>query len=256
MKIYGLDLSLDHCAVVTLDKQGKGINYLYTTTSKKMAEADSKHSFLLSKKVKDESKDTFRLRRMNEIAEVLLMFLIHNNDFDKFFHDITSSAYFSIEGYAYASQTTSICQIAELTGFLKQKIFEGGGNIRIHDPLTVKLFAVNTGKCLKKDIVEAAQKVFDIPECLIKRKKKKIKGIKSKVKGKVKSQIDIIEEFDGPATDVADAYFLAKMVQVELKLRRGEVTIAELSENERRIFLRVTKAYPVNILARSFICKE
>lgn len=241
MKIYGLDLSLDHCGVVTLNNRGQVANYLYTTTSKKMAEADSKHSFLLSKKAKDESKDIFRLRRVNEISHALLEYD------DEFFYKVAPNLYYSIEGYAYASQTTSICQIAELTGNIKHMIFGGGGSIRIHDPLTVKLFAVNTGKCLKKDIVEAARKAFDIPECLIKRKQ---------IKKKIKGQIEKIEEFDGPATDIADAYFLAKMVQVELKLRSGKVTLAELSENERRIFLRVTKAYPVNILDRPFISKN
>jgi hypothetical protein len=239
MKIYGMDLSLDHAGVVSLNKEGVVTNYLYTTTSKKLASVDSKHSYLLSKKAKDESKDVFRLRRMGEIAVALL-------NFDNgFFYKVTPSTYTSIEGYAYSSQTTSICQIAELTGFLKHMIFEGGGNIRIHDPLTVKLFAVNTGKCLKKDIVEKARIAFNIPEELIKKKKiKKKKGDEP------------IEEYDGPATDLADAYFLARMVQTELKLRKGQVTLAELPENERRIFLRVTKAYPVNILDRPFICKN
>lgn len=240
MKIHGLDLSLDHCGIVTLNKQGNVNNYLYTTTSKKMAEADSKHSFLLSKKAKDESKDVFRLRRINEISEAMLEY-----DAEFFYRGRPKSKYVSIEGYAYASQTTSICQIAELTGNIKHRIFRGGGIIRIHDPLTVKLFAVNTGRCLKKDIVKAARKAFTIPECLIKRKQIKKKG-----------QTEKIEEYDGPATDVADAYFLAKMVQVELELRSGKITLAELSENERRIFLRVTKAYPVNLLSRPFICEE
>lgn len=238
MKIYGLDLSLDHAGVVSINKEGLVTNYLYTTTSKKMASVDSKHSYLLSKKAKDESKDIFRLRRMAEIAVALLNFD------DGFFYKVTPSTYTSIEGYAYSSQTTSICQIAELTGFLKHMIFEGGGNIRIHDPLTVKLFAVNTGKCLKKDIVEKARESFDIPEDLIKKKKIKKKGFEP------------IEEYDGPATDLADAYFLARMVQIELELRKGKITLGELSDNKRRIFLRVTKAYPVNILDRPFICKN
>jgi len=238
-KILGLDISLDHSGVVTLNKDGKVVDYLYTTTSKKLSEVDPKHSFLLSKKGKEESKDVFRLRRLREIASALLEYD------DGFFFKIVPNMYFSIEGYAYSSKTTSICQIAELTGFLKQMIFAGGGKLRIHDPLTVKLFAVSKGKCLKKDIVLEALKAFTIPDGLIKRKKVKVKG-----------QDEKIEEYDGPATDIADAYFLARMVFMELKLRSGKVMLDKLPENERRIFLRVTKAYPVNILARPFICKE
>lgn len=235
MKIFGLDISLDHGGVVVLDENGKVTDYRYLTIVKKMADVDPDHSILLSKREKDEAKDVFRLRRMVEYAErvwnVQPTTCIHNS-------------YYSIEGYSYASKSTSICQIAELTGYIKRRLFEDGGKIRIHDPLTVKLFATGRGNCMKKDVVENAALWFDIPEGLVKRKKiKKKSGEK-------------IEEFDGPATDLADAFFLAKMLYTELKLRSGELLLKQLSEKERRIFLRVTKAYPVNILDRQFICKE
>lgn len=235
MKIFGLDISLDHGGVVVLDKNGKVVDYRYLTTVKKMADVDPDHSILLTKQWKDESKDVFRLRRMIEYSQrvwnVQPTTCIHNS-------------YYSIEGYSYASRSTSICQIAELTGYIKRRLFEDEGKIRIHDPLTVKLFATGKGNCLKKDVVEAVESGwFDIPEGLVKRKKiKKKSGEK-------------IEDFDGPATDLADAFFLAKMLYTELKLRDGLVTLSNLSEKERRIFLRVTKAYPVNLLDRPFICK-
>ncbi len=237
MKIFGLDISLDHGGVVVLNDDGMVIDYLYLTTTKKIAEVDSEHSHLLSKIKKDESKDVFRLRRMSEYAEALVGFENRICTFPP------QPEYFSIEGYSYSSQTTSICQIAELTGYLKRLIFTGGGNIRIHDPLTVKLFALNNGKCMKKDIVKVAPDFF--PEGLIKKKMIKKKGMSEK-----------IEEYDGPATDLADAFFLALMLYKELKLRSGEVMLNKLSEGHRRIFLRTTKAYPVNILDRPFICKD
>jgi len=239
MKIYGLDISLDHGGAVVLNN-GIISNYCYLTTTKKMAEIDPSHSILLSKRGKDEAKETFRLRRMNEYLHGLMNFERKSR---KGFGPI-KHPYYSIEGYSYASQSTSICQIAELTGYLKHMIFEGGGHIRIHDPLTVKLFATNKGNSRKKKVVEQALLEFNIPKDLIK---------KSRVK---KKNSEPYEEYDGPATDIADAYFLAKMLYVELKLRSGEVTLDKLPENERRIFLRVTKAYPVNLLSRPFICKE
>jgi len=238
MKIFGLDISPDHSGVVCLNEDGSVFDYTYLTTTKKLLEVDPEHAALLSKKGKDESKDIFRLRRMNEYLEHLM-------DFERKVSTSLFPSYYSIEGYAYRSKTTSICQIAELTGYLKHMIFEGGGKIRIHDPLTVKLFATNSGRCLKKDIVEKAALWFDIPEGLVKKKQIKKKGFANK-----------IEEFDGPATDLADAFFLAKMLYTELRLRDGSITIGNLSEKERRIFLRVTKAYPVNILDRPFVCKE
>jgi hypothetical protein len=237
MKIFGLDISLDHGGVVCLNKDGSVSNYLYLTTTKKMADVDPDHGIFLSKKGKDESKDVFRLRRMNEYLGAMM-------DFERKVSVSLFPSYYSVEGYSYASQSTSMCQIAELTGYLKHMIFEGGGHIRIHDPLTVKLFATGKGNCMKKDVVEQALLEFDIPNDLIKRKKIKKKGL-----------IEKIEEFDGPATDIADAYFLARMVHIELKLRSGELTLDRLREKHRRIFLRTSRMYPVNMLDREFIQK-
>jgi len=242
MRIYGLDISLDHGGFVILDEVGNVLNYAYITSTKKSADIDPEHSILLSKIGKGEPKETFRLRRMGEYQKGLHNFLHLSNLPPQF---MVGQDYYSVEGYSYASQTTSICQIAELTGYLKHMIFEGGGKIRVHDPLSVKLFATNKGNCLKKDVVEKAQLVFDIPEGLIKKKMIKKKKL-----------LASIEEFDGPATDIADAYFLARMVYRELTLRNGDVRLNQLGENERRIFLRVTKAFPVNLLSRSFICKK
>lgn len=241
MKIFGLDISLDHGGAVALNEDGSVFDYLYLTTTKKLFEVDPSHSVFLSKKGKDESKDTFRLRRMQEISSGLLKFD------DRFFYKVASNLYFSIEGYSYASKSTSICQIAELTGYLKHMIFLGGGKIRIHDPLSVKLFATGKGNASKKEVV--VHSFDDFPDALIQRKMIKKKGKTSLPPSQW------WEEYDGPATDIADAYFLARMLYTELKLRSGKLTLDKLPENERRIFLRVTKAYPINLLDRSFICK-
>jgi len=236
MRIFGLDLSLDHGGVVCLNKDGSVLDYCFFTSIKKFLTIDPDHAILLSKRGKEESKDTFRLRRMKEYLEKLM----------EFEHKVSTSlfsSYYAIEGYSYLSQTTSICQIAELTGYLKYALFEGGGSIRIHDPLSVKLFATGIGNCSKKDIVKQARFNFNIPEGLIKKvvKKSKKKGVQ--------------EEFDGPGTDIADSYFLARMLYMELQVRQGSILLDQLSEGERRVFLRVTKAHPVNLLDRKFIQK-
>lgn len=237
MFVFGLDISLDHGGVVVLDKAREGeIRDWYALTDvKKYYDICPDHVLLLSKQNKDELKDTFRLRRMKEYLDIIDTIICRSWNIP---------VYFSIEGYSYASQSTSICQIAELTGYLKQAIFEQGGYIRIHDPLSVKLFATNNGSSMKKEIVEKALKWINVPEGLIKRKQ-----VVKRNNGKV-------EEFDGPATDIADAYFLAKMLYFELMVREGKLILEHLSEGERRVFLRTTKMYPVNLLSRPFICQE
>jgi len=238
MRIFGLDISLDHGGMVVLDICGKVFDYCFFTDIKNYAKVDPDHLILLSKKKKEEPKETFRLRRLNEYLNGLW-------DLQRRVKISWNSSlyYFSIEGYSYASQSTSICQIAELTGYLKHMIFEGGGYIRIHDPLTVKLFSTGKGNCTKKEVVEKALPYFKISEGLIKRKV-------------VKKEDKKVEEFNGPSTDLADAYFLARMLYTELMLRKGTLTLDKLSENERRIFLRTTKAHPVNLLDRPFIRKD
>jgi len=236
MVVIGLDISLDHAGIVALCDGGGVLDYCALTTVKKDSAADPRRVFLLSKQGKDESKDTFRLRRMKEISNFVSVFIDSVSD-------KVDSLYFSIEGYSYASYSTSICQIAELTGYLKYMLFDMGGYLRIHDPLSVKLFATGKGNCLKRDVVERAGKYLKFPESLIKKKQKKIRG-------------KLVEEYDGLCTDLADAYFLARMLWTELQIRSGEIGLEQLSDGERRIFLRVTKGYPVNILDRPFICKE
>jgi len=231
MKIIGLDISLNHGGVVVLDESGEVESYLFSTTIKKYAKVDFDHCLLLQQQGKEESKDSYHLRKIGSYLTVLN---IYTSAFD------LRKTYISIEGYSYGSLSTAICQIAELTGCIKRELFEKGCKIRVHDPLSVKLFATGKGICLKKDIVKQAKKHFTFPDGLIKEEKKKTK-------------YGAILEYGGPGTDLADAYFLARMLYVELMIRKGILKLDQLSEGERRIFLRTTKMYPVNILDRPFI---
>ncbi len=43
------------------------------------------------------------------------------------------------------------------------------------------------------------------------------------------------------------------MCRTELRLRAGTLTLADLPDEERRIFLRVTKPFPLNVLDRPWI---
>ena len=64
------------------------------------------------------------------------------------------------------------------------------------------------------------------------------------------------DDLDGPLTDIVDAYFLAKLIWIELQVRSGEICLKDLPEHQILTFNRVTKAYPVNLLARPFITKN
>jgi hypothetical protein len=52
--------------------------------------------------------------------------------------------------------------------------------------------------------------------------------------------------------DLCDAYGLARLLLLELELRSGITKLSDLNEIEIRVFNRITKAFPVNLLDRDF----
>ena len=56
-----------------------------------------------------------------------------------------------------------------------------------------------------------------------------------------------------PGSDVADAYFLLDMLEWEIKVRKDPLQLKLLNEKQLQVFNRCTKAYPENLLNRSFV---
>lgn len=240
--VLGIDLSLNHWALCQIDyKTGNVVSYAYMSDKKNMYKADSGNSTYLVPRDKKggENLENFEERRKDFSINTLFKHITHEHRVDKY-----SDRYITIEGYAYASSTRSLCQLAEVSGIVKMMLYNSNIYVRIHDPLTVKLYATGRGHCLKKDVIAAAAVCgFNIHSSLIKHTKKKIKDT-------------TVEEYDGIGTDLADSFFLARILRTELMLRAGIVTLENLPDNERSIFLRVTKAFPENILSRPFIHRE
>ena len=65
-----------------------------------------------------------------------------------------------------------------------------------------------------------------------------------------------LPEFKSPRNDIQDAWYIAKLLQLEIKLRSGLIMLHDLPEHEIVVFNRCTKKYPVNLLARDFLQKE
>ena len=242
--LFGIDFSLNHWAICRVDYlTGSCLDYRYMTCTKKEYNQNAANAFLLEgqDKKNGEGKETYGERRRAFSVQILFKYIMDIlNGLEKAPEDV----YVSIEGYAYAASTRGLCQIAEATGLLKTMLYNQGIKLRIHDPLSVKLYASGGGACLKKTIVLAAKDLgFHISESLLKVKRKKIKGLE-------------VEEYDGVGTDLADSFFLARILRTELMLRDGIASLENLKECERKIFLRVTKAFPENILSRDFIQKE
>jgi hypothetical protein len=226
--VIGCDISLNHGGFCLFDVDGSVISWMFFHDVKKYVKAYPEHGILTEmKRGKDETPHAYDVRRASHYAELFSKHVAHPFRLD--------GICFSIEGYAIhqgSNSTNRILQIAELTGVLKNIIYTRGGMMRIHDPLSVKMYAYS-GKATKREMREAAgADGFVLPDDLFKETKK---------------------DLDGPGTDVVDAYWLGKMLVTELKLRSGELVMSDLPENQIKVFNRVTKAFPVNVLARPFI---
>jgi len=234
MVILGCDVSLEHCGFCFLNEDGKLLNYLYFTNNKKEWLADVSHSIFLGlKREKDENLECYRVKRLSKITEKFQTIL------DEIYKE--TRVYFVVEDYAYGAQSTALCQIAEFTGIVKNKMYDFGGYIRLYDPISTKFFSTGKGNATKTEMLAKAKENEDF-----------ICNAPFKVVHKKEKPDDI----DGPLTDVVDSYFLAKLVWTELKLRSGEIELKNLPEYQVLTFNRVTKSYPINILARDFIHKN
>ena len=127
--------------------------------------------------------------------------------------------YIAIEGYAMGAKGR-VFDIAEATGDIKRSIYENGIPMRIHDPNSVKMFATTKGNADKDKMKEYYD--GDVP-------------------------VENLNE------DLIDAYHVARLLQLELKLRKGILHTRELPEHQVKVVNRCTKAYPENILVRDFL---
>jgi hypothetical protein len=230
--ITGIDFSLNHFGAVTIDfESGKPIKSWYTYQTKKYVKTYTEknvYGLFLPGKFKDESKISYNCRRWEAAIESVINFITPN--------------YVCLEDYAYSDQTNRIVQIAELTGILKWKLMKEKFLIRTHEPGTVKMFGAKHGKALKIQMVNSAeQSGYSLPKDLFKETTKKVRGVK-------------VPELDGPGTDLCDAYHMAQMLRLELLVREGKLDLKNVNPYIlEKLFLRVTKFNPENVLAREFI---
>lgn len=235
--IAGLDISKTHYALYAKDETERNI-WIVGHTSKTVVnkinsmEVVTKHhiipswdSFKRSKSTED--KEYYTRELVNLINYFISIDVSYLFDYFKATKNSTL-LYIAIEGYAFHA-SGQIIQIAEVTGMIKTLFYNTGWNIRIHDPHSIKMWATGNGSAEKIEILKKARKegVY-IPEFLR------------------KHEIGF---------DIADAFFLQQMLSVELRVRDNPLLIKDLLIEQKRVFNRVTKSNPVNLLSTEFISK-
>jgi len=173
----------------------------------------------------------------NDVYDMLrLWFMLDSVDF---FISKYTIDYSIIEDYSFGSKSGSLFQIGGFIEGVKLLLFKKNIPLRLVSPKTGKLFATGNGNADKNQIIEAVKTKWEkinFLELIFSNRKKKV----------TKSDLSKIE-------DLCDAYSLARLLDTELKLRKGQIRIQDLEEHEIQVFNRVTRKRPENILSIDFI---
>lgn len=223
----GWDLALNHSGYIELTN-GKLSNFFYIT-SKAGAAKQSNRGFRLitpdyikidgKRKV---DKHIYGVKRLSFIKDFITNVVIEKKP-----------DFIGIEDYAVRAEQGSHF-LGECGGVARLICWENGIPLRLHDPISVKMFATHDGTC-QKDLVEEAvlnRWGYDF----------------SDFNQPNSSNREVSE-------DLCDAFAVAQLVWTEYQLRNGLIAMSDLHEKEIRVFNRITNTYPINLLSREWIQK-
>lgn len=235
VRVYGIDLSLNHSAVVELCDGQLG-RFWYVTSIVGSAKRDPSRGtrLHLPKTADPQQYQVWRLQWW----DVWL---------NKLFSSVRPR-YLGIEDYALGGHAPKGKDgkpgaqhgghyKGELGGCTRVIAMSYGAQIRLHEPNSIKMFVAHNGHAKKPQIEKA---VFD-------RWGLDFSEYNSpQVKGK--------KENRQTSEDLADAAGIAQMIWTEVQLRRGILQLIDLGHpKEIQVFQRCTKRYPISLLGRDWI---
>lgn len=222
-KILGCDLSLNHGAVVELT-DGSLTNFWYYTDIAGAAKRSKRAERMPKWKTKDR-----QIKSVQRLAWI-------ENYLDKSVFVPAAPEYVGIEDYALDAAHGGHYQ-GEVGGIARILCWFRGYKTRLHDPVTVKMFGALKGTADKDTVERVVNERYGVDFGDM----NPPKAPKAKNQNRQTSQ------------DLCDAFVIAQMVWTEVLLREGSLKLSELHEKELRVFNRVTKAHPVNLLDREWI---
>lgn len=226
-RILGCDLSLNHGAFVLLiDGQ---LERLWYYTDK--AGSAAKHVDSIRMKQGDGDREQRSVERLARLEKVF-----------NYVFETAKPDFIGIENYAIRAEQGAH-YLGEVGGIARLNAFKKGIPLRLHDPISIKMFITHAGNSKGKTIME--KKVAErwgvhfsdynqpIPKPTTRNPKPKRNRQTSE--------------------DLADAFSIAKLVEIEEDLRGGVVALRSLHEKEVQVFNRCTKTYPRSLLDREWI---
>jgi Holliday junction resolvasome RuvABC endonuclease subunit len=218
--VLGIDLSLNHSGFVELDAKGN-VRWFDYVTDKKSGLCDGRGVLLPIKKGDD--------RQQEQLARLAWWRRYFIELFEK-----RVFTYVGIEDYAFHAQSNTSYQIGEVGGVARLAAVQAQAYLRLHDPMSVKLFAAGAGTATGHEVAEAVKRDYRVT----------LFAESLDAKGRA---IELAIE------DLSAAYVVARMVWTEVLVRSGKKRLDELEAREVRVFNRCTKSVPVNLLGREFL---
>lgn len=220
MIICGIDYSISSPAIVKAelddDLEIIGIDYISFSSTLKNCKLDD---HLVHNVKKNFRNDIERFQFLRDNVEEFMYMENYEPD------------YVAIEGYAMGAMG-KVFNIAEATVLTKEMVYNHGTPLRTYTPSAIKKFATGNGSAGKVSMWEQFNK--EEQEFL---------------------DLSHLVDLKNPQEDIIDAYWIMKLLQTELKLRHGIITIRDLSTKKIEVFNAVSKSNPQNILVRDFIEK-
>lgn len=216
VRVHGWDLSLNHSAFVELT-DGKLTDFRYVTEVKGCADAGGRRGHRLVLSGKGPQREVERLSWWESFIDGIIT--------------ERKPEYVGIEDYAFGASDRAHAK-GELGGLARLRCWNRGVKFRLHDPQSIKMYAAHNGSASKDDVVESVEERHGLDFTIYNG------GLKQTHVGE----------------DLADAFWIAQLVWVEVQLRRGLLQLSDLEHpKEIQVFNRTTKANPVNILGREWL---
>jgi len=134
----------------------------------------------------------------------------------------------AIEDYGGA-RTGSAIYLPEITGHIKNWLFLHDIPYRLYTPQDLKIYAAGRGDARKEEMIAAAIEKFGLASA---------------------------DQYGKSTGDVADALACLYLLAAELRARCDPTIVPLLPESTRKVFNRVTKANPDNLLVRPFVQRK
>jgi len=219
IRIHGWDLALNHSGLVEMDGEGRVTWFKYVTSKPTQAKAAWGGVHLSIKPKNKTDRHQHMIDRLLWWSHYLLNVIAERNP-----------THICIEDYALSGKGM-VHHIGELGGVARIASVMSGAKLRLHDPVTLKMYVAHNGAAKPEEMEESVYKRWP--------------------KTKIWSQLPTEARLD-----LVVGYALCRVLLDEINLRSGKLRLDTLDPKEIQAFMRVTKSNPVNLLGREFINYE